>query len=302
MKKLFSIITLLMCIFISCQNEFSIENNTDNIQTSTPNDSIYIKKLIALDTTKTAPFDTVYISTFNYDNFKRLEKYSFLEYNNLGFIDTTNFYYFNTRFYNSINDTLPSKENFINKDNLNTSIGTRFFTYYSGTTLIQIDSSIETIQTQPLDIYTTVFKYFRFTNSIKIIQTNYFNTIPQSLDSLNYVFTKQNGNIITQQESIYGITNSYNCQYDTKNNPLSKSKLIFNQGFLDLLLTDTDPTFYNQPNNVTQINNIYGASNSNYKFIYKYNSLNYPSEVNLKNLSGGPLFKGINKIIYQYTN
>jgi hypothetical protein len=61
---------------------------------------------------------------------------------------------------------------------------------------------------------------------------------------------------------------------------------------------DSDPTFYPQPNNITEINNNDGGQHTtHYKYIYQYNSSNYPTAVSLQNVAGGGLYKGINKMV-----
>ena len=88
-KTLF--IILLSFSIISCKKE----GNTNNEQTPVSNDTTLIdtsriEKIIGLDTTKMAPYDTTYTLVYQYDNLDRVIKLSYLDYNNTGAFDNLN--------------------------------------------------------------------------------------------------------------------------------------------------------------------------------------------------------------------
>jgi hypothetical protein len=306
MNKIFTFISLLTILLTSCQKEVSVDNGTT--PTPTTNDSIYIKKVIALDTTKNAPFDTVYVTTYSYDNLKRVISNFYFEYNNTGHIDTSNFYYNVGKYYTGT-DTLPFREITFTKEGNYAIRNTNYLTYSNTTSALIKDSTIvieQSIIPTTSDTSIIVNKYVRQNNLIQRIEKTIYPNSTPNIDTFVYSLMKQNGNITSQQDNYYG-SNTFTCSYDTKINPLARvnNYASFRHfGFLDLKIgdTDNDPTFYEQPNNVLEINNTSVGASNHYKYEYKYNTKNYPTEVTLKIISGGLFDKGINKIKYQYTN
>jgi len=304
MKKNYTLLLFWGIItLLSCKKETSLE-----IAPVTPEivgDSIFISKLVALDTTKLAPFDTVYTSTFKYDNLKRVVTNSYFEYNNTGHKDTSSYYFITDKSYNG-NDTLPFKQITSIKDGIK-SLNVNFYSYETGTAIISTDSLISQ-DVYPFDpvIYTDVRNYNHIANPILSKRTVYYNNVYSGSGTFMYNVTRKNGDIIDQQDNAWGRNNNFSCAYDTKINPFSKAgtSSFGNPGFIDLVISDSDidPTNYEQPNNVIEINNISGTNKTHYIYNYRYNSKNYPVQVTLKNLNGTVLFKGINKITYSYTN
>src|SRR4029078_9855 len=93
MRKLFlTLFAAFICslFFISCQKEVS-----PDILTGTQNDSIYISKIIELDTTKPSGSDTVWIDSYIYDAQKRLFRFKEAEYDASGELwsDTVELHY-----------------------------------------------------------------------------------------------------------------------------------------------------------------------------------------------------------------
>ena len=303
MKKFITLFITLTLFLISCQKEIS--ENDELIPTQPINDSIYISKVIALDTSKVAPFDTVYIAKYGYDNLKRVISYSYLTYNNTGAADSV-YCLLATKMFNG-NDTIPYKQIAWFKETSNKWVDTSYYQYINGISLIY-DSTIErTIEPQSADLFTFTEKYSHINNSLSRNISNYQNNIFTGSDVFTYNFITQNNNVINQQDNAWGATNSFICTYDTKSNPFSRigtssysSAIFFDMKIGD---TDADPTFYEQKNNVTEITNTSLPSSIHYKFDYKYNSKNYPTEVAIQDMGSSNNFNLlINKIKFEYTN
>lgn len=307
MKKSIFILVLTI-IFISCQNEFSLENG-DNTTTTPPaliNDSILISRVVGLDTTKIAPLDTLYVANYTYDNLKRVITYSYLTYGNTGSVDSAYCFIASKKYIG--NDTLPYLQINLIKESNYKRLDSAFYQYATGTSTLIKDSTI-TIDIQPAssDIYCIVEKYTSTSNSLTRKLTDYLNNTFLSTDEFTYNFLKQNGNIVTQQDNSFGANNNFSCTYDNKINPFFKpgTSPYSYAGFFDLKIgdKDADPTFYEQKNNVIEINNSASPSQTHYTFSYRYNSRNYPSEVIIRNVGSTNNFNQmINKIKFSYRN
>jgi len=304
MKKHILIFATLTAFIISCQKEISVENETT--PTPTTDDSIYISKVIALDTSKVAPLDTVYIATYGYDNLKRVISYSYLTYNNTGIVDSA-YCLLATKIYNG-NDTIPYKQIAWFKETSSKWVDTSYYQYVTGTSTLIYDSTIErTIQPQSTDLFTFAEKYSRINNSLSRNIANYQNNIFTNSDVFTYNFITQNNNIVNQQDDAWGSSNSFICTYDTKSNPFSRpgTSSYLSSVFFDMKIgdTDADPTFYEQKNNVIEITNTSLPSTTHYKFDYQYNSKNYPTEIVIQDIGSSNNFNlKVNKIKLKYTN
>lgn len=308
MIRQFKIFITLTITLFSCQKEISVENGTS--QTLITSDSIYISKVIGLDTTNAAPFDTIYVANYVYDNLKRVVSYSYLTYGNTGMLDST-LCIIASKKYNG-NDTLPYKQITWTKEASTKWIDTSYYQYLAGSTLLIYDSVIsKDIQPYSTDIYTSVEKYAHLANTISRSITNYLNNIYTNSNNFSYNLTLQNGNIVTQLDTTWGSSHSFICAYDNKPNPFSRVGIspYSYAGFFDIQIgdTDADPTFYEQKNNILEINNSNGSSSpqivTHYKYFYKYNTRNYPSEVDIQNVGSSNNYnQNINKIIFKYTN
>ncbi|RZL29886.1 MAG: hypothetical protein EOP00_37180 [Pedobacter sp.] len=203
----------------SCQKEINSENEI--LPTPLPSDSIYISKVIGLDTTKAAPLDTLYVANYIYDNLKRVVSYTYLTYGNTGMVDSVFCLIVSKKY--SGNDTLPVKQIAWTKETTNKWVDTSYFQYQTGTSAIIYDSTIsKDIEPQSTDIYTSAEKYTHSTNAISRKISNYLNNTFLSSDVFSYSFTKLNGNILTQQDDAWGSTNSFICTYDNKKNPFNE--------------------------------------------------------------------------------
>lgn len=298
-KNIVAAFCVLSVLFTACQKE--VESTDPVVDPPVTNDSTYISKIIALDTTKAAPFDTVFVRTFEYDAQKRVIKNVERYYNNTGGVDPNGEYIVTTKKYSGT-DSLPYLCVSQNIDGVDNYTDSNFITYQSGQvtidSLIYYDLGVSFYQ---------VSRYYRNGNTIKQVRTFYHDNVFSYKDSVVFNLTKTAGNI-TLQTSVLGpsVTNTFKVTYDNRINPLAKAGVSEYAGYAGLLEfhigdDDEDPTYYLQPNNPTEIiNDDGGQYNSHYTFGYKYNSLNYPTEILVKKISGNGVDIYHNKMLFKY--
>lgn len=303
-KNIVAAFCVLSVLFTACQKE--VESTTPVVDPPVPpvtNDSTFISKIIGLDTTKAAPFDTVFVRTFEYDAQKRVIKNVERFYNNTGGVDPNGAYIVTTKKYSGT-DSLPYLCVVQNIDGVDNYTDSNFITYQAG--LVSIDSLVY----HDLGVsHGQVSRHYRNGSTIKQVRAFYNNNVFSFKDSVVYNLTKIAGNI-TLQTSVMSplVTNTYKVTYDDKINPLAKAgvdEYASYAGFLDFHIgdDDEDPTYYLQPNNPTEIiNDDGGQYNSHYTFGYKYNSLNYPTEILVKKISGNGVDIDYNKMLFKYRN
>lgn len=102
LSKFFLIAAILG--FSSCQKEYTFQET--KVVSTTTSDSTYLSQYIELDTSFTAPFDTVSIKKFIYDNQKRNSLIQLFNYNSSG----QPLELWQYQFYYNGTDTLPYKK------------------------------------------------------------------------------------------------------------------------------------------------------------------------------------------------
>jgi hypothetical protein len=292
MLRLFTIFALLS-LLISCQKE----NGTNPVPPPTTNDSILVNKIIGLDTSQTAPFDTIYKLYINYDNFKRAKNLFVILYNNTGFIvDTIT----NRKFSYNSTDTLPNIVTTISHD-INESFDTSYYYYATSSANIIYDSTIYNDITSP-SIQTTVSKYAYTANTISETSLSYTNHVLQSTDFYRYYITKQNNNITTQIDTSDNEARTSTMLYDNNPNPLQK---IFDP--VPYFGVYNDDLLYFGSRNLIEFKTIAkDLTNNNvqvyqhFKYSYIYNQWNRPVSAKIENLNNNSI--SLNKINYYYTN
>ncbi len=293
MKIILSLFTFCLLVLVSCQKEISVESgNSPSIDSA-----MQFNSIIALDTTKAAPFDTTYKLFATYDGQKRITATMMVEYNNTGAIVDT---FWIEKLLYSGNDTLPFKSTTM-LDEGTVRLDTAYFAYAATGKLLYDSTNSKQMNPPQPDIETSVFRYTHFANRIAVDEKSYIN---QTLNhQANYTIwaTWQNGNIVTQQDTT--TTNdveTFNVSYDTKPNPLYA--LRPNSPFVtygsDFLLFDTK-------NNVAEINNTLqypssGGTSEHYKYFYTYNTQGYPAIARIQTLASNRTLI-INKIMYYYS-
>lgn len=273
--KYFSLFVVSGLFLFACQKEVS--QDTTSPTSPTDNDSTVLSKYIQLDTLN-GGIDTITVSTFEYDNLKRLTKVTFISYiNNLP--DLTNdyerlFYYYNG------SDTLPYKtlDVFWDEIYLKDSI-INFFTRNVNQVVIR-DSSIDFFTgTNTIDTIAITSNYTIFADSI-IEDQKYYNP-PASIGNyakIKHQITRTNNHITKQISSRYLVTSyeesfTSNFQFDDKFNPFRKMDINYP------IALNADTEFYNlfQKNNLvksTITSNVLRSFSEIRNYIY--NNLNYP--------------------------
>lgn len=294
MKKSSIIFIALAFIAISCQKEISPENPTNTNPTNTtptPGTNLLMKRFIALDTTLSAPNDTIIRYTFNYDNLKRCIS--------VRGTDGVDSFVINNNYNGS--DTLITKRK-ISDFSLGDSI-VQFFTY-SPQGKILSDSVIE----YAASTTTFIHDYRNTTNQNGRINAK-SNGVQFEYNNFS-TLRDNNSNLLNVKDSLYVLfgsnylltqTVNSNYTYDTKINPFYKTV----PGFLaDVLLEGlTAFSFFPfqslpQKNNALSETKVFnpfatGLENVNNTCQYTYNAQDYPTVVRIRDILNNKYYKGI---------
>ena len=228
MKQRFFLTLLGLVFFASCQKELSTENGLGSTPTSTQNDSTLLSKYIEIDTSATAPFDTLSKGLYTYDNLKRLIKYDYVYYTNGVVTVPLDLHFYNYYFYIA-NDTLPYLEIDSANEQGNITTETKYHIYSNGKL---ISDSV------PFGLGSSlVYKYYYLPSKTidSIIQ---YSTTSPFISSYGYqAFYRQqsNNNIVSNKDSTFladhsttpmnynlFTVNNYVFTYDNFNNSLNK--------------------------------------------------------------------------------
>jgi hypothetical protein len=310
MRIKFLPVLFLIMFLASCGKELSVENGTlpGSPAPTVPippvvNDSILVRQLVALDTTKPAGSDTVYNFLAIYDAQKRCVYSTIISYDTPGVPDTSVI----SKFLYMGSDSFPYKST---------------SRYYIGTPDYQLDTVFYNYGGIPRRLLSdSVVGGNTFFNTaqnsayqygpayITGISHYYDASLPNGNDTARFYVQKTNGNITTQKDTIgfntfpgsFAQIQNYTVVYDTKPNPLhrlnvSRDFLTFNVDFV-----------YNNigTNNATSIRLIQeyaiGAPFvSTHQYNYSYRIDGYPVEIIAKDLGSTRPIK-YNKIRYYYT-
>jgi len=212
--------TFLLLIIISvssCQKELDIDPNNPPPPVST-NDSIYLSKFIALDTTLPSGQDTLYIMEFFYDNNKRLTRSTGAEN------DPPAFDAWEDKYFYTGNDTLPYMV--IENSTYQGSpyiVDTVLYTYTNG--IVSRDTSNSYFVNNGARFDQSGFRYTKSGNSVAIKGTYTFYVYGPPPDVTQYSGTASlvySGENIIQQTTTPG-TLAYDymqATYDNEVNPL----------------------------------------------------------------------------------
>jgi hypothetical protein len=255
-------VAILLLFVSSCQKEINWGVSSGAVE----NGGTILSKYVELDTTLPSGQDTTSVYTFAYDNLKRIKRiYQVKNFQGSSIYYTTDFFYNGT-------DDLPYKTIELDKES-ETYVDTSFYTYSNG--LVRSDSSIN---------YSLGSNEFLFTNVISFIvngssvftKLKSFNSFSAYEDSATLTITRQNGNIISQQDPDNTINYSMQLTYDNKVNPLYKADIHY-PIFYEHLFN----SFGAQKNNKTEKTDFWTSSGtqSHFKFFYTYRSDGYPLTV-----------------------
>jgi len=268
MKPKFLFILLIVLLAISsCQKEvdFSLPPKL-----TSGNDSIYLQKLIELDTTSVPGADTLFIKEFYYDNLKRLIRT--FEKNSSSPLNTI---YFETKYYYTGSDTLPYKTTEIDNEGAVIYNDTILYTFNNGK--VSRDSFIFYRQTNGELLGTSTQTYVQVAPNnifVKSRHVSYTTGFPRERkDSGNAIVSLAGSNIISQSAP-FAIANSevYNLTYDNKVNPVYRTDIHY------LIYGGFNNSLDNQKNNPLdeEIGNTTGGTLYHFKSNYVYRSDGYP--------------------------
>jgi hypothetical protein len=188
------------------------------------------------------------------------------------FTGYSSIYYITTDFFYNGSNALPYKTIELDQEGI-TYVDTSFYSYNNG--FVRLDSSIN---------YRTDNNELLFINviSFSVTGSNVFVRLKASypastyLDSAMLTITRQNGNIITQQDPDNTITYSMQLNYDAKVNPFYTADIPY-PIFYEHLFN----SFGAQKNNKTEETDFttLTGTQSHVKYIYTYRNDGYPLEV-----------------------
>ena len=286
--RLVASLFVALIIFSSCQREIDVSPaRITNI-----NDSIYIKQVVALDTTLPAGSDTLTRATFSYDADKRVTMLA--EYNYAWgpqFTEVTKYFY-------SGSDTLPYKlvvsySDFVNDYN------DTIFLFYRGENVSK-DSTISYDITNNT-FFVTVVKVFTPDGNNTFIQSRIYNNPPPSPPGLQWsgmiMQSRVNGNITLQDDTttfsvVYTDRLHHRISYDNKTNPIYRTQVHYP------IISGYN---HQQKNNTTEQRSwdIAGQFEDHLRYDYIYRSDGYPLSVTITEVNN-PSNKW--KAVYFYTD
>jgi hypothetical protein len=283
MKKLFQLTIILIIIgTVSCRKTKTSNNPSTNVPLLT--------QYVLLDTTVTAPNDTLVLTKLVYDNSKRVIQMLHYEYPSSVAVLTQSF-----SFYYNNADTTPYKLVYYENIGGNSGSDTVYYFYAGATNTVIADSTVSPGST-------TTNKY-AYSNNI-VIRNQVIMDPGVSSYTDTFYQTKSNGNIISQVDTLYHnsqvIIQNFSYQFDSHPNPLYKPYIP-----ITVLEEDGLNESPQQRNNYTSINEYSNdggssidATNTICSFTYGVNG--YPVKAVEQDNSQNPPAYGANTIfIYQ---
>lgn len=286
--RYFLLFNFILFTIFSCQKAGESNLSTNPIPVIIPNDSIYISRIIELDTLFAAPLDTVYKLEISYDNQHRITQFMEVMYYNNPAV-TTDTPKKVTLFYNGT-DTLPFKATMYNNNIApSETFETHFYLFSNTNPKVLIYDSIRytTLANGNTGLKVTGCSYY--TDST-LVTERYYQT-----GTTKYNIIKNNGNIIFQDDGFI----VSNQKYDFNPNPLFKLKFLQNEFYRIGAEWNENRYLEFERNNLSEINNENSISRTKLKYYYTYNSNGHPMESRIQNLLSNP--QRPNKIKYYYT-
>lgn len=299
MGKVFAIIFIII-FFFSCGRK-----SGDILLPRTQNDSVYIKSLFVLDSSRSNYRDTVLKFYFEYDANKRISQISEFRWedatNNFKFSSEVNFSYQGL-------DTLPSM--LLTTIRYNSVLYDTIYLTYSNGRIIR-DSSAYGIPGSPKSY--VLFNFRQLNNNV--FESNF-------IDSVNgfvayreraYSFVNwQNGNLLSERDTFgfdtppTGFAQSMDYTYDQRPNPLRKAFLNFpSQPFNSRALTMAHGNWYLKFFANRSANNIlterYNPGNDFVSWNYTYGSNGMPQKA-IRYTGTANSWTSIFKVYYYYTS
>jgi len=256
-------IALSCLFFFSCQREI----HGDISQAVTENSGTVLSKYIELDTTLPSGQDTISVYTFSYDNLKRIKR--IYQVKNFPGLNT---YYITSDFLYNGNDQTPYKTIEVDKEG-ETYVDTSFYTYSNG--LVRSDSSVNYRLNNSELLFTDVTS-FSVTGNNVFVKLSEATPVSIYEDTATLTITRQNGNIITQEDPDNTITYSMQLKYDNSVNPFYNADIHY-----PIIYEHLINSFNAQKNNMTEEIDFtkLSGTKSHVRYVYRYRSDGYPLEV-----------------------
>lgn len=213
LSLVFQLLSTLI-FFSSCQKEIDWGPDIE-----TANDSIYIRRLILLDTTLPTGSDTVHVIKYSYDGMKRLEQIVWKDL--YGGVNRPDEYY--TLFYTG-NDTLPSRLEF----SMTGAQATKFL-YYSDGFVIK-DSTAGSVGTENYRSVTRLTAIRNGWHELRTVSESSLNPgVLVTTDSIIFSHRYSAGNVIQETDSswsqgAYSQTLRTQRLYDNRKNPFRRNQ------------------------------------------------------------------------------
>jgi hypothetical protein len=263
LPSLIFLMALPCLLFFSCQKEI----HGDVLPATAKNDSTVLWKYIEFDTIFPPGQDTTSIYTFFYDNLKRIKQIQ--QVKNFPRFPGAFTYYITTDFFYSGSSALPYKTIELDKEGI-TYVDTSFYTYSNG--LVSTDSSVNYSINDNEFLFANIISFSATGNNVFVkVKEIYPSSVYQ--DSATLTITRQNGNIVTQQDPDNKITYSKQLKYDNNINPFYGVDIHY-PIFYEHLIN----SFGAQKNNITEeidFTNLAGTASHVYN-TYTYRDDGYP--------------------------
>ena len=309
MKSFFKVSLFFSLILLyGCTKSHSLEDLGNG---KSPSEKTALSKFILIDTSRTAPNDTVEIIYFKYDDQSRIVAMNDINYNWTGHPDTTTFnsqYWEESTYYYKGADTLPYMRLIKNVDNLGLTrimTDTSYRDYDAKGRLVK-DSSIN-FSIISGGIYKTYrdmvvkysYPYPLLVRTIKLFSspyTTHTDSLQQTIVDGNVVYQKDPRPVSTK----YTLWPTCHFTFDSHPNPMYRNGFCVEPAYSFYNFFGIGIKYENQKNNYLMVSKHLpvptGSSDFEFLYDYTYRSDGYPATVflTLKDGSGSPFgFKGI---------
>lgn len=264
-------------LFTACQKQLGIEGLTP--APPVKDDSTLLSVYIELDTTSSAPYDTLSKTFFYYDNAKRNTGIDLIYYIN----GAASNYQYKSRFIYNGSDTMPAKKT-VNSLLLPDTDPNYYndvcnYTYSNGRLIY--DSTVFTSSTS-VPRLAFVNKYTYSAGRIRNDISYYFFSTSAIDKSTEYIYPEvNNGNIVKQADTTsLGLTREHSFEYDNHPNPFkqTQSKIAIDNRY-PYYHMETYNTASFSTNNLIEVKQLQGYPDFHFKYQYIYKENGYPSSV-----------------------
>lgn len=287
---------IIATFIISCQKEVSEEVGNPPIDPVDSN-SVLLKKYIRIDTTLSAPGDTIFTATYLYDAAKRCTTIMY-KYFDHPFADEDEGTATETITYNGSDTLMSSRTIRVNNADGTTFTNSAFFTYDNIGRLVK--------DSMNYDLSRTVFMH-RYEGNIVHSVSKFSNAPGDTVFYSRHHLQKVNGNIISEKDTAWDATTgwpyseytitAFTGQYDNHPNPLFKMSAPWPVMFEAEHYFQTE--FSSQQKNNFTFNSISWGDSEDFSYQYSYLANGYPSIARIHYVQVGT-HDEYWKAIYQY--